>query len=294
MTVQAGRYLQLASGITLHYASCGEKGKPLVVFLHGFPEAWFAWEAMLPLGAAHCFCVAPDLRGFNLSDKPAQVSDYRIDKLIGDMENLVHGLGYEQAIFVAHDWGGAVAFSTAIAKPALVRRLMVLNAPHPIPFARGLKSDPAQQAASAYMNALRAPGSEAELLADDCAALLAKFAGANDRWLTPTVAQRYRDAWRQPGAMTGSVNYYRASPLYPPTGDDRGAAAITLVPGDFRVTVPTTVVWGMDDRALLPSLLDGLSSLIPSLQIIRIEGASHWLIHEQPETVAGHVRRFLA
>lgn len=293
MAVQDGQMIRLASGISLHYASAGQPGAPLVVFLHGFPQAWFAWETLLPLAASHHYCVAPDMRGFNRSDRPAAVADYRIDRLVRDMVELVHGLGYENALFVAHDWGGAVAFSTAIAHPTLMRRLMILNAPHPVPFAKGLARDPAQQRASAYMNDLRAPDCEARLLVNDCEALLSKFRSSSGDWLTPELAARYREAWRQPGALTGALNYYRASPLYPPIGDDPGAAGLTLDPSAFIVRVPTTVVWGMDDTALLPTLLDGLDEWIPDLTIVRIPGASHWLIDERPDAIATQLLRFL-
>ncbi len=293
LAVQDGQMIRLASGISLHYASAGQPGAPLVVFLHGFPQAWFAWETLLPLAASRHYCVAPDMRGFNRSDRPAAVADYRIDRLVRDMVELVHGLGYQDALFVAHDWGGAVAFSTAIAHPTLMRRLMILNAPHPVPFAAGLARDPAQQRASAYMNDLRAPDCESRLLADDCEALLSKFRSSPGDWLTPELAARYREAWRQPGALTGALNYYRASPLYPPIGDDPGAAALTLDPAAFIVRVPTTVVWGMDDTALLPTLLDGLDEWIPDLTIVRIPGASHWLIDERPDAIATQLLRFL-
>ncbi len=292
-SVVSGQYASLASGLKMHYASAGERGRPLVIFLHGFPQAWFAWEALLPRHAHTHYCVAPDMRGFNLSDKPKAIADYRIDRLTRDMVEFVAALGYEQAIFVAHDWGGAVAYSTAIASPTLMTRLMIINAPHPVPFARALASDAAQQRASAYMNRLRMPGVEESLLADDCAALLKMFRSPNDGWLTPAVAARYQAAWQQPGALTGALNYYRASPLYPPIGDDAGAAGISLVASEFVVKVPTTILWGLADSALLPVLLDGLDSLIPDLCFVRMPGASHWLIHEQPDAVNAEIDRFI-
>ena len=293
-TVQDGQFITLASGQRLHYASAGDRAQPLAIFLHGFPQAWFAWEEQLALSGAQQFCVAPDLRGFNLSDKPTNIKDYRIDRLVNDIAELITGLGYEQADLIAHDWGGAVAWSTAIARPELIRKLMILNAPHPVPFARALATNADQQAASQYMLDLRAPEAEAQLLADDCAALLAKFRSERDQWLTPAVADRYREAWQQPGAMTGALAYYRASPLVPPTDAHPGAAALTLDPAQFMVKVPTTVLWGMQDRALRPVLMEGLDALVPQLSVETIDDASHWLLHEQPERVAQSIARFLA
>ncbi len=131
------------------------------------------------------------------------------------------------------------------------------------------------------------------MLANECAVLLDKFRAGNAHWLSDEVAQRYREAWRQPGAMTGMLAYYRASPLMPPTDAQAGAAGLTLNPADFKVNVPTTVLWGMQDVALLPILLDGLEDLVPDLTIRTVENASHWLVHEQPEVVADEIRTFL-
>lgn len=291
--VKPGQFVDLPSGQRLHYAQAGDPSQALVIFLHGFPQAWFAWEDQLGLSGQTHFCVAPDMRGFNLSDKPTDLKAYRIDRLINDIAELIAALGYEQADLIAHDWGGAVAWSVAIARPELIRKLMILNAPHPVPFAKALATDPAQQKASQYMLHLREPDAEAKLLADGCASLLEKFRSAQDQWLTPTLAERYRQAWQQPGAMTGALGYYRASPLMPPTSSVMGAGGLTLDPANFQVKVPTTVLWGLEDSALLPILLDGLSELVPDLQLQTVENASHWLVHERPEIVADAIARFL-
>ena len=291
--VTSGHFATLPSGQKLHYAKAGDTSRPLAIFLHGFPQAWFAWEAQLPLSAKTHFCVAPDLRGFNLSDKPSDLKAYRIDRLVNDVVELIDALGYETAELIAHDWGGAVAWSTAIARPDKLGHLMILNAPHPIPFARALAHDAAQQAASQYMLELRAPDAEQKMLANDCDVLLDKFRAGDALWLNESVAQRYRDAWRQPGAMTGMLAYYRASPLMPPTDSAPGAAGLRLDPADFKVTVPTTVIWGMQDVALLPILLEGLEDLVPDLTLRTVDNASHWLVHEQPDIVAAEIETFL-
>jgi len=165
--IQDGQYASLPNGIRLHYASAGQRGKPLLIFLHGFPEFWFAWHAQLQAFGDRYFAVAPDLRGFNLSDMPHEVSDYRPKLITQDIEQLIAHLGYQRCVMVAHDWGGAIAWNIAISHPALLERLIFINATHPYAFAKGLANDPEQQRASAYMNWLRASGSEQALAKDN-------------------------------------------------------------------------------------------------------------------------------
>ena len=291
--ISTGQFADLGNGIRLHYASVGCHGRPLMLLLHGFPEYWAAWEDVLPLLPASHFAVAPDLRGYHLSSQPEGVDAYRIREIVGDLERLVQALGYTSAVVVAHDWGGAAAWQWAIGAPDRVSRLIVLNSPHPIPFARDLVSSPAQQKASAYMNWLRRPGSEGALAKHDYAALndFFKLMKRDDApWYTAERAQRYRSVWKH--GLAGGVNYYRASPLYPPTPDDPGPAALQLDPARFRVRVPTLVVWGDADVALPSQLLDGLDALVDDLAIERLPRATHWLAHEEPETVARMISGF--
>lgn len=293
--IATGQYVELPNGITLHYASCGAPGRPLLLCLHGFPEYWAAWEDVLPAFGADHYAVAPDLRGFNLSSKPGEVAAYRAREIVGDLLQLIRALGYERATIVAHDWGGAAAWALAIARPDVVERLIVLNSPHPIPFARELANNPAQQAASAYMNWLRAPGAEQRLAENGFRRLEAFFLGMqrpDAPWLTPEKLARYKEVWAR--GLSGGLNYYRASPLYPPTDGDPGAHALQLDHADFVVRVPTLVLWGMRDTALLPALLEGLAELVPDLTIERLERATHWLVHEEPRFVAGRVLDFIA
>jgi pimeloyl-ACP methyl ester carboxylesterase len=291
--IRTGNYAELPHGIRLHYASCGKAGRPLLLCLHGFPEYWGAWEEVLPAFGDRHFAVAPDLRGFNLSSQPADVKAYRAREIVADVLALIRALGYRNAFVVAHDWGGAIAWQLAIAHPDVVARLVMLNSPHPIPFARELAGNPAQREASEYMNWLRAPGSEGALASDDFA-LLERFLRHSQRadraWLTPERAARYRQAWAH--GLTGGVNYYRASPLYPPSANDPGAAALQLDPAAFVVRVPTLVLWGMQDPALLPALLDGLDDVVPDLTIERLDRATHWLVHEEPQFIANRVLAF--
>ncbi len=288
-----GQFREVGAGIRLHYASCGDAGRPLMLFVHGFPEFWRAWELVLPHFGDRWHAVAPDLRGFNLSSKPSEVAAYKPAVLVADLVGLIEALGHRSAVVVGHDWGGALAWSLAIARPDLVERLVILNAPHPVPFARALAGDPEQQNASRYMNWLRKPGAEGPLAEDDFARLDTFFLSmGGQRWFSGETRDAYHRAWSQPGALTGGLNYYRASPLYPPIDGDPGAARLDLREEDFVVRVPTLVIWGDADIALRPILLEGLDRVVPDMRIERLAGATHWLAHEQPEAIAAMIRRF--
>ena len=277
--------------IRLHYAQAGSAGAPLLLMLHGFPEAWHAWRDLMPAFEDDFHVVAPDQRGYNRSSRPAQVSAYRAPELIGDLDALIVATGHQTAVVVAHDWGGAIAWGLALRHPERISRLVILNAPHPVPFARALVQDPAQRQASEYMNRLRAPGSEARLAENDFQRLDRMLTGFGPaEWFDDATRHRYHEAWRQPGALTGMVNWYRATPMHPPTPTDPGAARLVLDPNDFRIRVPTRVIWGMDDTALLPVLLDGLETMGDDLRVTRIDGVSHWLIHEAPARIGAEIR----
>lgn len=295
------QYASLPNGTRLHYASAGQRGKPLMLFVHGFPEFWYAWEAQLAeFGRTH-FAVAPDLRGFNLSSKPAAVEAYKPRHLVDDLVQFVAALGYDRCVVVAHDWGGAVCWNLAIQYPSLVQQLVIINAPHPYLFARALAEDPRQQAASAYMNWLRKPGCEEVLAADNHAKLAALLSGgdAPPDWFSGDTRDKYLAAWSQPGEggshpLTGSVNYYRASPLHPPAPGEPPPDLSRLDPEAFVVRVPTLVIWGENDRALPKSLVDGLDRFVPQLRLERIPEGTHWVVHEQPERINLLIRSALS
>ena len=291
--VTSGHYCEVGNGVRLHYAQAGSPGAPLVLLVHGFPEFWYAWREVLPLLGTRFHAVAPDLRGFNLSSKPAGVDAYRTGAIAADLAGLIHALGHDSATVVGHDWGGAAAWTLAIAHSEMVDFLVILNSPHPVLFARALAGDAAQQRASGYMNWLRQPGSE-KLLAENDSELLAGFflrMGGNE-WFRDAVPDAYRAAWAQPGALTAGVNYYRATPLHPPSATEPGASAVRLRDEDFMVRVPTKVIWGERDTALLPGLLIGLERFVPQLRVVRWPQATHWLIHEHPAQVAAEIAAF--
>ena len=294
---------QLPHGITLSCRSAGTAGRPVLMFLHGFPEAAFVWDAMLlhfsrpEYGGYHC--VAPDLRGYAGSSAPADLAAYRAKHLMQDIAALIADVGGDEgqlACLVAHDWGGAVAWNLAAASPGLMARLAIINSPHPGTFLKALQDSPAQQTASAYMNFLIRPDAEALLAEDDYRRLWALFAGMGavdgpHAWLTDALKQQYRTVWG--AGLSGPLNYYRASPLRPPRPGDPAAAAVTLPPGMLQVTLPTLVLWGTGDTALLPELLEGLADFVPQLKLERIEDATHWIVHEQPALVQARLAAFL-
>lgn len=285
----------LPHGITL---SCRTRAAvtadaPRVLFLHGFPEAAFAWDEVMTRLGGRVRSLAPNLRGYERSSAPAEVEAYRARHLMADVAALVGQWGGPVDLLVAHDWGGAVAWNLAAQMPQLMKRLLIINSPHPATFLRELRDNPEQQRASAYMSFLCRPDAERLLAENDFARLWPFFERmGGDRWLTPSRRAQYRAAWSQ--GLTGPVNYYRASPLRPPQGEAEALATLQLPDAMVTSRVPTTVLWGDDDSALLPALLDGLGHWVPDLRLRRVPGASHWIVHEQPGLVTSEIEHILA
>jgi pimeloyl-ACP methyl ester carboxylesterase len=283
------------NGIRLHYISVGQ-GK-LIMFVHGFPEFWGEWKNQLAEFGNDYQAVALDMRGFNLSSKPDDVEAYHAKHLIEDLRALAEHLGHRKFILVAHDWGGAAAWSAAMQYPDWVEKLVIINSPHPAVFARELLNNPAQQEASQYMLLFRSAKAEQILSENNYAGVMAMVTQFGSKWDMPEeVRLKYIEAWSRPGALTGGLNYYRASPLYPPTSPEDEAkikSILDLPPEMFAVKVPTLVIWGEQDHALLTANLDGLQDYIQDLTVKRIPDGSHWVIHEQPDRVNTLIRDFL-
>ncbi|MBA3594913.1 MAG: alpha/beta fold hydrolase [Polaromonas sp.] len=299
------RLLNLPHGITLSCRLAGDPARPVLMFLHGFPEAAFVWDGLLEHfarpenGGYHC--VAPNLRGFEQSSAPVDAAAYRAKHLVQDIAALVPQVapGGQLEALVAHDWGGAVAWNVAATMPQLIKKLVIINSPHPGTFLRELQHSPAQQACSAYMNFLIRPDAEALLAEDDFRRLWQFLTNGKDpqakgapAWLTDEVKDQYRAVWR--AGLVGGCNLYRASPLRPPRPEDPAAAAVTLPPELLTVVLPTLVLWAMDDIALPPALIAGLQAWVPKLQLQEIPGASHWIVHEQPALVASALQEFFS
>jgi epoxide hydrolase 4 len=278
------------NGVRIHYVEQG-KGK-LVLLLHGFPEFWYAWKDVLPdLGKDH-HVVAIDMRGYNLSSMPTSVDDYKIPTLVEDVRAVAQHFGAEPSpekkfVLVGHDWGGAVAWQFAYAHPELIDKLVILNAPHPAVFAQLLASNSDQQNASQYFNLFASPQAEQMLSSNDFAFLQgAVFLN----WASDEDKQKYLECWHR--GLTGGLNYYRAAGLHSPMPQ----ALADAQQADYRariLQVPTLVIWGMQDHALLPANLDGMSDYVQTLKIQRFPDASHWVGQEQPAAVSAAIREFI-
>ena len=281
------------NGVRLHYATAGN-GKKLIIFLHGFPEFWYEWKNQLVEFGKDYTAVAPDMRGYNLSAKPTDVDQYQVRYLIEDVRALAEKLGHKKFILVAHDWGGAIAWSFASAHPEYLEKLVIINAPHPGVFARELKDNPAQQKASGYMLMFRSPQAEQMLSANNYAALVNAVLGEGLKTgaFTEADKQAYIAAWSQPGALTGGLNYYRAARVGPPAAGEKEGTSFAATSLDVKV--PTLVIWGEKDTALLTGNLEGLDTYVPQLTIKRIPDGTHWVIHEKPELVNTYIREFIA
>lgn len=283
------------NGVRLHYAAAGSGN--LIVFLHGFPEFWYMWKEQLEEFSKDHRAVALDMRGYNLSSKPADVNAYKVEHLVEDVRAFVVHLGYDKFVLAGHDWGGAVAWAFALWHPEMLDRLVIINAPHPAVFERELRDNPAQRAASQYMLMFRSPGAEAALSVNHFAALADGILkeGIARGYFSEADQRAYLEAWSQPGALSGGLNYYRAAKVGPPSGDGKpGLAEVLTKFPSLVVKVPTLVVWGEKDPYLLLGNLEGLEHYVSNLTVRRIELGTHWVIHEMPDAVNAHLREYLA
>jgi pimeloyl-ACP methyl ester carboxylesterase len=273
-------------GVTLHAVRAGDRGGPPVILLHGFPEFWYGWRHQLgPLADAGFHVIALDQRGYNTSGKPPQVRDYNLDRLTADVANVITTLGYERAAVVGHNWGGIVAWWLAVTRPERVSRLAVLNAPHPVVMRRALRTDLLQMMRSWYAFMMQIPH-------------LPEWAARRKNWrelfrgmqsssrpgtFTDDDFGRYRDAWSQPGAMTGMVNWYRAAMRSPPA-----------TPTGVRVHLPTLVFWGVRDRFIRSKYAERSAAMCDDVRLDAFEDATHWVQHEKAEEVNQRLIAFLS
>lgn len=285
------------NGVDLFMRATGDPAAPLVLFLHGFPEYSGAWAEVLPAFAPRFHAVAPDQRGYGRSSKPEGVEAYRVKNLVRDVLALGDELSPDKSFaIVGHDWGASVAYAAAIAAPNRISRLAVINGVHPGPFQRALIEDEVQRQASSYMHYLRAPEAEARLSANGFEKLLGMLSRFDPQpWLTPEKRAAYVEAWSAPGALTGMLNWYRASPLVVPQPGETvdPSKVMKLDPALLRIRMPHLVIWGMDDRALLPVSRASLADYCDDLTVREIAGADHWVVHQRTEEVIGQLEAFL-
>jgi pimeloyl-ACP methyl ester carboxylesterase len=290
------RRVALGTGVTLNVAIAGDAANPPVILLHGFPESHRTWREVAPRLDGDFYLIMPDQRGFAGSDRPQEVEAYAADLLVDDIFALADALSIDRFSLVGHDWGGAISWTAALRNDGRITRLAIINAPHPVVFQKSLIGNADQRAASQYISAFRSPMFEKAAVAMGYDALFEKsFSRHVDlSIIAEAEKQQYIAEWSQPGGLTAMLNWYRASKVkVPPPG-------VTLplpqwVLGAFpSVEIPTLVIWGMQDKALLPIQLDGLDSLVEDLQIAPVPDAGHFAPWEAPDEVVAALRPFLA
>lgn len=276
----------VSNGIRLHCAIAGPEDGPLVIALHGFPEFWRGMTGpMVALARAGFRVVAPDQRGYGLSEKPGGIDAYRIEEISADAAGLITALGRDRAHVVGHDWGAAVAWWLALTRPETVTRLVVANVPHPSVFAREVKGNRRQLRKSWYIFAIQAPWLPERLA----------FGGLTRRRFARMIAatgnpgsfdehylRQLQDAWSQPGAGTGMMNWYRASVRRRPQRLD-----------DKRVHVPTLILWGRRDVALSDTMVQPSADLCDDVRVEYFDEATHWVLHDEPERTGQLIVDFL-
>ncbi|MGG0904404.1 epoxide hydrolase EphM [Bacillus subtilis] len=272
------------NGITLHVAAAGPEDGPLIVLLHGFPEFWYGWKNQIkPLVDAGYRVIAPDQRGYNLSDKPEGIDSYRIDTLRDDIIGLITQFTDEKAIVIGHDWGGAVAWHLASTRPEYLEKLIAINIPHPHVMKTVTPHYPPQWLKSSYIAYFQLPDIPEASLRENDYETLDKAIGLSDRpaLFTSEDVSRYKEAWKQPGALTAMLNWYRAL--------RKGS----LAEKPSYETVPYRMIWGMEDRFLSRKLAKETERHCPNGHLIFVDEASHWINHEKPAIVNQLILEYL-
>lgn len=279
-----GRMVEVSPGVRLHIVEAGPVDGPPVILLHGFPEFWFGWRRQIEaLAAAGYRVLAPDQRGYGTSDKPAGIPAYRIDRLSGDVLGLADAAGLSTFALIGHDWGGAVAWWTALSAPGRVKRLVILNAPNPATMAAYARRHPTQALKSLYILSMQVPLlPEWSFRAGDFKMAGAALTGSSrPGTFLPADLDRYREAWSQPGALAGMVNWYRALRyrIDPPAGP---------------VRPPTLILWGDRDAFLESGLAEAAAGTCEHARVVHVPEAGHWIQHEEPDLVNAEIIGFLA
>jgi len=269
--------------VRLHAVAAGPLDGPLVILLHGFPEFWYSWRKQIgPLATAGFRVVAPDQRGYNVSTKPPRIADYAVTNLIADVIAIADQLGADKFDLAGHDWGAAVAWATALQCPQRLKKLLILNVPHPAAMLHTLRTNPRQMLRSWYMAFFQLPRIPESRLSADNFAMGIKSLVASSRPGTFTAEDlaQYRQAWSNPGTVTAMINWYRAFFRQRPQL------------GNPQVHVPTRILWGQRDRFLLPEMAQDSLKYCDSAELTYFPDATHWLHHEEPEAVNAALLEF--
>ncbi len=287
---------KLSTGVELDYLDEGPRDAPVLIFLHGFPESHRTWRYQIRHLSDRFRCIAPDQRGYRGSSKPQEVAAYTPDKLTGDIFALADACGVGEFTIVGHDWGGAIAWGVALMGQVTgrVTRAIIANAPHPAIFQKLLIENDEQRTSSQYMRAFRDPANDALVREHGLAGILMKAV----KWDRPAAMEpEERDAllsdWQDRDAAFGMLNWYRATPLnVPAIGEDAPPAA--PLSGFPKLTIPTLVIWAMDDLALPPCNLQGLDEVVTDLTVEQVPDCGHFVPWEAPEQVNATMDAFLA
>jgi len=290
------RRIPLKTGVTLNVGLAGDPANPAIIFLHGFPESHRTWRAIAPELEDQFYLVTPDQRGFAGSDRPQEVEAYRTDLLVDDIFALAQALSIERFSLVGHDWGGAISWAAALRGDPRLERLVIINSPHPVIFQKSLIEDEEQRAASQYINAFRTPGFEKAVEAMGFPAFFEKsFSKHVDlAKISEAEKQQYLADWSQPGGLTAMLNWYRAAKVMVPRPGVTVPLPDLLLRAFPKVKVPTLVIWGMRDGALLPLQLDGMDALVEDLTVVRLPDVGHFAPWEAPDAVLQALEPFLA
>jgi pimeloyl-ACP methyl ester carboxylesterase len=290
------RRIALLTGVELDVWTLGDAGHLPIIFLHGFPESHRTWRhQMAALSAAGYYCIAPDQRGFAGSSKPTEISSYTPDKPVADLFALADALGLQTFTLAAHDWGGAIAWLAALKQPARISRLMMCNCAHPLVFQRSLYDDMGQRAASQYMNVFKGDRIDQSIAEKG---LEWFYDHSFMRHLTPEhmdAGERaiYLTEWATDDAITSMLKWYKATNMVVPPMEGEAKRPAFLDKPFPVVDIPTLVLWGMQDPALLPCQLE-LDGLVSDFTVVRIQEAGHFVTWEAPEKVNAAMLEWLA
>jgi pimeloyl-ACP methyl ester carboxylesterase len=292
----AQRRIPLSTGITMNVALAGPKDAPPVILVHGFPESHRTWREIAARLGDRFHLIMPDLRGFGESDRPQDVSDYATETLIADIFALADALEIDRFALVGHDWGGAIAWAAALRGNPRIERLAIVNSPHPLIFQKSLIENDPQRAASQYMRAFRNPGMEAAIEAMGIDTFFEKsFSKHVDlKLISPDEQRIYVEQWSRPGALSAMLNWYRSSQVAVPAIGESAAMPAWVARGVPKLGIPVCVIWGLEDKALLPVQLEGIGEVGDAVEVFPLKGVGHFAPWEAPDQVADALGPFLA
>ena len=287
--------IALSTGVELDVWTAGNPANPPIIFLHGFPESHRTWRHQMGSLVDRFWCIAPDQRGYARSSKPSEIRDYAVPKLVADVFALADALEVDRFTLAAHDWGGAIGWAAALTRPERIERLIIANAPHPYIYQKTIIEDLDQRQAAQYIRTFRGDELERRIAEKG---LDWFFEHSFMRHLEASAVSdveraAYLDEWSQPGALTAMFNWYRASPTDVPAMEKQIETTAFLQKPFPKLHVPTLIIWGMKDPALLPCQLEGIEVHVPDVTIVRITDAGHFSPWEAPAAVTKAMREWL-